>query len=114
MFNQKIKDFVLVLILFSGLLVIDSCKDAGDELTPSDPIVPGDNAELDVPIIVPSGNEPYLNFSSDYVFDQNELRTYELILLDDSLNYLNNDPAAEQYVEGMLVFEGDTISPVGI
>jgi len=114
MFNQKIKDFVLVLFLFSGFLVIDSCKEAGDELSPIDPVVPTDIADLDVPIIVPSGNEPYLNLSSDYVFDQNELRTYELILLEDSLNYLNNDPAAEQYVEGMLVFEGDTISPVGI
>ncbi len=42
------------------------------------------------------------------------MRTYSLIIPDESLAFLNSDPAAEEYVEGMLVFEGDTISPVGI
>ena len=102
----------LSLILMAGLLFFCACRN-DDNAVPVE-IVDSTENELDVPVIVPSGDEAYLNGSSDYVFDQSVLRSYELILLEDSLNFLNNDPAAEQYVEGMLVFEGDTISPVGV
>ena len=27
---------------------------------------------------------------------------------------INDDPTKEEYIEGALIFEGDTISPVGI
>ena len=70
--------------------------------------------EFKVPIIKPNGSEQYLNSSSDFIFDQNELRTFELKLTEKDLEKIDNDPTAEQYVEGMLIFEGDTISPVGI
>ena len=106
----------IAIIIFSTILLfISSCKNNDDPISeiPIDSIDPPVN-ELDVPVIIPNGDEAYLNGSSDYVFDQSALRSYELILLEDSLSFLNNDPAAEQYVEGMLVFEGDTISPVGI
>ena len=76
----------------------------------------GDNIkeEFIVPTIKPNGSEQYLNSSSDFIFDQNELRTFELKLTEKDLEKIDNDPTAEQYVEGMLIFEGDTISPVGI
>ena len=76
----------------------------------------GDNIkeEFIVPTIKPNGSEQYLNLSSDFIFDQNELRTFELKLTEKDLEKIDGDPTAEQYVEGMLIFEGDTISPVGI
>ena len=70
--------------------------------------------EFKVPTIKPNGSEQYLNSSSDFIFDQNELRTFELKLTEKDLEKIDNNPTAEQYVEGMLIFEGDTISPVGI
>ncbi|MGL1901356.1 MAG: CotH kinase family protein [Fibrobacterales bacterium] len=62
---------------------------------------------------------PYLQLKglfrgSDYIFDQKALRTYELLLPEDSLNVLNHDPMAERYLTGALVFEGDTLTNVGI
>ena len=70
--------------------------------------------EFKAPIIKPDGSEQYLNSNSDFIFDQNELRTFELKLSEKDLEKIDSDPTAEQYVEGMLVFEGDTISPIGI
>ncbi|MDG2260898.1 MAG: CotH kinase family protein [Actinomycetota bacterium] len=57
---------------------------------------------------------PNVEGDSSYIFDQSELRTYELTLTDDALEFLDNDPAAEEYVEGLLTFEGTTIGPVGV
>ncbi len=51
---------------------------------------------------------------SNYLFSPDEIRTYEIKLSEKNLAFLDRDPAAEQYVEGELVFEGQTISPVGI
>ena len=51
---------------------------------------------------------------SSYIFDQNQLHTFELRLPQTSLDFLNADPMAEEYVEGELVFEGETVGPVGI
>ena len=70
--------------------------------------------EFKVPIIKPDGSEQYLNSNSDFIFDQNELRTFELKLSEKDLEKIDSNPTAEQYVEGMMVFEGDTISPIGI
>ena len=92
----------LRLLLFVVLVV--SCDDKEDII----------EQEFIAPIIVPNGSEQYLNLSSDFIFDQNELRTFELKLSEKNLNKIDNDPTAEQYVEGMMIFEGDTISPIGI
>lgn len=80
------------------------------EENPIQPNIP----DIIIPEIVPHGEEKYLNTNSDYIFDQGSLRTYHLTIPNSSLNAINANPAVEQYVEGMLVFEGDTISPVGI
>ncbi len=55
-----------------------------------------------------------LGDSADYLFDQDHLRTYHLILDPDSLDSLNSDPEGDEYVSGYIAFEGDTIGPVGI
>lgn len=72
------------------------------------------DSDFVVPSITPSGDEKYLNSGSEFIYDQAELYTYELLIPDDALAFLNADPAAEEYVEGMLIFNGDTLSPVGI
>ena len=51
---------------------------------------------------------------SDYIFNDDELHTFELKIPEDSLKKLDIDPSAEEYTEGMLIFDGDTLSPVGI
>lgn len=70
--------------------------------------------DFNVPTVEASGNEAYLSNNSDYIFDQNKLHTFILNLPGSSLQEIDSDPTAEQYVEGSLIFEGDTISPVGI
>lgn len=67
-----------------------------------------------IPKIVAKGTEKYLSKNSDYVFDQMNVRTYNLIIRDEDLAKLNANPAFEEYVEAALVFEGDTISPIGV
>ena len=45
--------------------------------------------------IIPNGSEKYLSLNSDYIFDQKELRTYDLILPKSSLEEIDSDPVAE-------------------
>jgi hypothetical protein len=67
-----------------------------------------------VPIIVPNGNEIYLNQPSDSLFRENNLPIFEIKLPTGALDYINSDPSAEIYVEGSLTYNGETISPIGI
>jgi spore coat protein CotH len=67
-----------------------------------------------IPKIKPKGTEKYLAKNSDYVFDQEKVNTYNLIIKSDDLAKLNSDPTKEEYVQAAMVFEGDTISPVGL
>ena len=98
-------------LLFS-LLLIASCQPDDETITGN----PGPSTpdEYVVPTIIPKGDEQYLSKDSDYIFDQESLHTFELKLPASALAELDNDPAAEEYVEGTLIFQGDTISPVGI
>ena len=98
-------------IYLALLVFLSSCSDKEDD---SMPLEPDPFDDIDIPVIDPNGEEQYLTLDSDYLFDQTKLATYELILSDENLAKIDADPAAEEYVEGMLVFEGDTISPVGI
>jgi spore coat protein CotH len=70
--------------------------------------------DIVIPKIIPKGTEKYLSKNSDYVFDQEQVKTYNLIIRNDDLYKLNSDPAKEEYVQAALVFEGDTISPIGV
>jgi hypothetical protein len=49
-----------------------------------------------------------------YVYDQEALRTYELRIDPADLERLNSDPAAEEYVPGILLFEGREYGPLGV
>lgn len=104
--SNTLKIFTLSLV---GLFIIISCsKEKLEDNTPT-PIV----KEV-VPKITPKGSEKYLAKNSDYVYNQEEVKTYQLIFRDDDLYKINADPTKEEYVEAALVFEGDTISPVGV
>ena len=105
--------FYLVTV-FGLLLVLMalSCESSEPGATPD--ATPDKPKELEVTTIVPSGSEKYLNEKSDYIFDQDKLPTFELNLPPAALAKIDADPTAEEYVEGSLTFEGETISPVGI
>lgn len=103
--------FKINCLLFCALCFCYNCQK--EEITPPDSS-PDSPPESGVPTIIPTGEERYLNEKSDYIFNQEVLHTFELQLPDAALAKIDANPAAEQYVEGMLIFEGDTISPVGI
>jgi spore coat protein CotH len=92
------------LILIS-LIIFIGCKEQ---------FTPNTDPDFQVPAVVPTDNEKYLNKDSDYIFDQDQLHTFQLKIPGSALNELDKDPSAEKYVEGMLIFESDTLSPVGI
>lgn len=77
-----------------------------------------DTPQIQNPVVeeppVKTGDENYLNEKSDYIFDQEKLHTFELTLSADALAEIDADPAAEEYVEGSLSFEGETVEKVGI
>ncbi|MGL1904230.1 MAG: CotH kinase family protein [Fibrobacterales bacterium] len=64
----------------------------------------------------PFDQEKWDNFrkDTDYIYDLTTIRSYELLLDPDSLAYLDAMPTREDYVEGRMVFEGDTIGPIGV
>ncbi len=104
--------FTLGLLLVA---LIFSCK-PDDEPTPSGTGDPGDTGSPNdtTTVVEPGATDNYLNGDSEYIFDQSKLHTFELNLPVESLQKINSDPAAEEYVEGSLTFEGETIQPVGI
>ena len=52
--------------------------------------------------------------TSDYIYDPNKLHRYDLYLSEENLKKINDDPSAENYVEGSIVFENKVIRNVGI
>jgi hypothetical protein len=106
---KSLNPLKILFLSFLGLFIIISCSK--EKLEDNSPIPLLKDV---VPKITPKGTEKYLGKNSDYVFNQEEVKTYQLILREADLSKLNADPTREEYVEAALVFEGDTISPVGI
>ena len=107
--------FVLLAALASGCVAADSSspttseKVVGEvEIGEEDPTV----TTVGAPVEIPSPN--WQSGLSDYLYDQEVLHTFELTISDEAFADINSDPSEEQYVEGSLTFEGETISPVGI
>lgn len=78
-----------------------------ETVSPTDP-------DFKVEALTPTGEEQYIKLASDYIFDQTKLPTFELRIPGSALAKIDADPAKEEYVEGSLTFEGETISPVKI
>lgn len=55
-----------------------------------------------------------LSGDDEFLFDQEQMHTFEIDLPEEALAQLDADPAAEEYVEGSLTFDGETIEPIGI
>jgi spore coat protein CotH len=71
----------------------------------------------DAATVVPAGPTTVVAEPADeaaYIYDPAQLRTYELLLTEADLATLDADPAAEQYVPGMMRFEGRDYGPLGI
>jgi len=102
MFTTHCYKFVVAICFFFS---IASCENY--EAIPPSP-------EFEVETIIPTGNENYLNHNSDYIFNQDSLYEFYLNIPNTAFTNINNNPAAETYVEGTLTFKGETLSPVGI
>jgi len=70
--------------------------------------------KFEVPIIQPSGSEDYLNLNSEIIFNQDSLYSFHIKIPGENLAFLDADPKKEEYTEAMLIFQKDTISPIGI
>ncbi|HEX2956885.1 MAG TPA: CotH kinase family protein [Chitinispirillaceae bacterium] len=65
--------------------------------------------------VKPSVNEKSEKLNqTDYIFDEDTIRTYEILISEDNLRKIDNDPVAEEYVEGIFIVENDTFGSVGI
>ena len=88
-------------------LAVASGTDSSSAVETSEPA--SDEAETE------QGEEPrWATGDSDYLFDQDRLHTFEITLSDAALAELDGDPTAEEYVEGALTFEGETVDEVGV
>ena len=68
---------------YIALLVLISCSSKTDSNV-------SDN--FHIPIIQPKGSEQYLQLGSDYIFNQDSLHTFELIIPEKSLAKIDNIP----------------------
>ena len=98
-----------ILFLLAIICLLSTCKKEDEIIIDTNPNPDGEETGT-----TPTGDEPYLNLNSDYIFDQEKLLTFELKISSSNLAKIDADPAAEEYVEGVLIFEGDTLNPVGI
>ena len=56
----------------------------------------------------------YESESSDVLFDSDVVHTFAIDVDPDKLAGIDADPTAEEYVEGSLTFDGETIGPIGV
>lgn len=56
----------------------------------------------------------YETESADVLFDQTVVHTFEIELPEAALAELDADPAAEEYVEGSLLFNGERLDAIGV
>jgi hypothetical protein len=113
------------------MCVVAACSgsDAGTTASTTGPIAsapaPIDTADETAPVTDPPATAPateptepagpaYTSGDSSYLFDQEQLHTFEIDLDPDDLAVLDADPAAEEYVEGSLTFDGETIPGIGV
>jgi hypothetical protein len=56
----------------------------------------------------------YATGDSSFLFDDDVVHTFDINLSEAALAELDGDPAAEEYVEGSLTFDGETLERVGV
>ncbi len=110
---QSIRWSLLSILLVAFLACSDE-EIGGNEEMDGSGASPGSGTVVMDTTTSSSTSAQYLDLDSDYLFDQDQLYTYELLIPEENLEFIDADPAAEEYVEGSLVFQGDTLTPVGI
>lgn len=96
MIKRLVNKFITVILL----LALSTCDKASDGVKPSPNINPEEN--------------PDKIALTDYIFDEDTIRTYEILISEEDLQKIDDDPVAEEWVEGTFIVENDTIGPVGI
>lgn len=105
---------MVVLLAFAA-----ACSSGSTQATPaSGPPPATDPVVISTQPLPPPPTKPpqprYVTGASDYLFDQTKLHTFEITVDTPKLAILNEDPAAEEYVEASLAFEGESVGPVGL
>jgi hypothetical protein len=87
-----------------------------DEPVPTEPAPPSaTDGTAEDGSAAPDGPEPrWMSADSEELFDQDVMHTFEIDLPEDALAELDENPAAEEYVEGTLTLGGETVEPIGI
>ena len=76
---------------------------------------PGDGTEAEVSTTDPEAPPTkYGTGDSSFLFDPEVIHTFDIGLDPEALAELDGDPAAEEYVEGSLTFDGETLDRVGV
>ena len=55
-----------------------------------------------------------VNDLSDYIYDQSKLHRFDILISQENLNLIDNDPTAEQYVDASFIFEDKIVKDVGL
>ena len=55
-----------------------------------------------------------VNDLSDYIYDQSKLHRFDILISQENLNLIDNDPTAEQYVDASFIFEDKIVKDVGV
>ncbi len=108
---------VLVSAACSSSGVSDTATTIGVETEPASiDSVAAEAIETDDQPSEASAGEParYETESADVLFDQGVVHTFEIELPEAALAELDADPAAEEYVEGSLLFNGERLEAIGV
>ncbi|MGK0276528.1 MAG: hypothetical protein ACI9N0_002922 [Ilumatobacter sp.] len=106
----------------------DSARNVDGPTTPADDVIAeaaaddviSESTEAPEPDAAPEAStEPvvlarYESESSDVLFDPDVVHTFAIDVDPDKLAEIDADPTAEEYVEGSLTFDGETIGPIGV
>ena len=84
---------------------------ASDDATPNMDMTPADSAP---PSGDPTELSPEPEDDAAYIYDQDVVHQFELVLTPENMEILDSDPAAEIYVPGTLIFEGVSYENVGV
>ena len=101
-----------------------AASESGPEPGIEPAIEPGDDVDGAGSMTEPESEAPtadsegpptrYATGDSSFLFDPSVVHTFDIGLEPEALAQLDSDPAAEEYVEGSLTFDGETLERVGV
>ncbi|MFT4659571.1 MAG: spore coat protein CotH [Candidatus Aldehydirespiratoraceae bacterium] len=90
-------------------LVSDAVAIDGEQDDVSESVVPVESSSSEAEAL-----GRYATGDSSFLFDDDLVHTFDINLSDAALAELEGDPVAEEYVEGSLTFDGETLERVGV